>query len=60
MRIFRNAEPEIYEKFLKAFRDLTDEFTVAVTETPPSDILVAQGRAQMMRKLEQKFNELPE
>ena len=59
LRLFKNAEPEIYEKFLTAVQAIKTDVTAAVIEAPQSDILVAQGRAQMITKLEQKVRELP-
>jgi hypothetical protein len=59
MRVFKNAEPEHYEKFIRALDQYVTDVTVAVTEAPPTDILVAQGRAQFARKFMKICYELP-
>ncbi len=59
MRFFKNADPRVYEKFIQALDAYVTEITVAVTESPTDDILVAKGRAQQARKFFQLFTELP-
>jgi len=55
----KNADPRAWEGFMRSFDEYVTELTVAVTEAPPSDILVSQGRAQIARKLFQMFLEIP-
>lgn len=59
MRLFSNADPRLYEKFIRILDAYVQEVTVAVTETDTSDILVAKGRAQQARKFFRLFTELP-
>lgn len=59
MRFFKNADPHVYETFMRAMDDYVYELTVAVTETDTAEILVAKGRAQTARKFQQLFSELP-
>jgi hypothetical protein len=51
LRRLRNASPEAFERFVNEVEAYTNALTVAVTEASPDTILVAQGRAQAMRKL---------
>lgn len=60
MRKFKNQDPKVYEQFLRVLDQYVTELTVAVTEAPTSDILVAQGRAQQARKFFQLFTEIPQ
>lgn len=46
----KNADPHIYDKFIEHVAAYVHDITVAVTEAPPSEILVAQGRAQNAMK----------
>lgn len=55
--LFKNADPRLYEKFIRILDQYTTEVTVAVTEAPASEILQAQGRAQQARKFFQLFAE---
>ena len=59
MRLFKNMDPRIYEKFIRILDAYVTEITVAVTEAPTDEILVAKGRAQIARKFFQLFTELP-
>lgn len=59
IRTLKNADPHTFDRLLKALGEYATEVTVAVTEAPTENILVAQGRAQMARKLFQLFSELP-
>jgi hypothetical protein len=56
---FSNADPRVYEQFIRVLNQYVTEITVAVTEASPGDILNAQGRAQQARKFLQLFTELP-
>lgn len=56
---FKNADPRLYEKFIRILDAYVTEITVAVTEAPTDEILVAKGRAQQARKFFQLFTELP-
>ena len=60
MRFFKNADPRVYERFIRTLDAYVAEVTVAVTEAPVDKIMNAQGRAQMARKFFQLFTELPE
>jgi len=53
----RNADPSLYGQFIQLLDQYTTDVTVAVTEAPPQEILVAQGRAQMARKFMQLLTE---
>lgn len=57
---FKNADPDIYERFIRLLDQYTAELTVAVTEAEASSILIAQGRAQQARKFLQLFTEIRE
>lgn len=59
MRLFKNHDPKAYDQFISQLGQYVTELTVAVTEAPPSDILVSQGRAQQARKFFNLFSELP-
>ncbi len=59
MRFFKNADPRVYEKFMRALDSYVTAVVTAVTESPTDDILVAKGRAQQARKFFQLFTELP-
>lgn len=59
MLFFKNADPRVYEKFIRVLDAYVTDVTVAVTEAPTDEILVAKGRAQQARKLFQLFTELP-
>lgn len=56
-RLRNNCDSMVWDDAVKALSTLVDEFTVAVTEAPSDQILVAQGRAQMARKLLMMFEE---
>lgn len=60
VRFFKNMDPTIYEQLIRLMDQRVTEITVAVTEAPPDQILVAQGRAQEARKMLQLFTELPD
>lgn len=55
--MWKNIDPDLYEKFLRLLDQMTFEVTVAVTEAPSTEILQAQGRAQQARKFMQIFTE---
>lgn len=55
--MWRNAEPESFERFLSEFREYTDSVTVAVTEAPPDAVLNMQGRAQQQMAVLRLFAE---
>lgn len=59
-RLFKNADPRLYETFIRVLDAYVTEVTVAVTEADTTDILVAKGRAQQARKFFQLFTELRE
>jgi hypothetical protein len=59
MRFFKNADPRVYERFIRTLDAYVQEVTVAVTEAPVTEIMNAQGRAQQARKFFQLFTELP-
>lgn len=52
-----NASPIAFSEFVRALSDMTDAATVAVTEAPAENIMVAQGRAQQMRHVLRILNE---
>ena len=54
----RNTDPRIYDQFVKILEREVLQVTVAVTEAPPSEILVFQGRAQYARKIYQMFTDI--
>jgi hypothetical protein len=54
---WRGSDPELYKQFLLILEQYTFEITVAVTETPSTEILQAQGRAQQARKFLLLFTE---
>lgn len=56
---FRNHDPVFFEQFLRLMHDRTTRLTVAVTEAPPDQILVAQGVAKEARKMWLLCTELP-
>ncbi len=58
-RYLSNASPREYEAFVAAVADLAETLTVAVTEAPTGEVLVAQGRAQSARKILKLLRELP-
>ncbi len=60
MRLVKNQDPKRYDQFLSRFEAHVAEVTVAVTEAPPDQILVCQGRAQEAIKIFRLFTELPE
>lgn len=53
----KNSSPEMYGEFLKALSVYMENVTVAVTNARSDEILVAQGNAQMIRKIVQILNE---
>jgi hypothetical protein len=57
---FKNADPHVYEQFLRLLNDYTTEVTVAVTQASTAEILVAQGRAQQALKFFQLLSEFRE
>jgi hypothetical protein len=59
MRFFKNADPRVYDKFIRALDQYVTAAVIATTEAPVTEIMNAQGRAQMARKFFQLFTELP-
>lgn len=60
MMFFKNADPRVYETFIRVLDQYTTELTVAVTEAPPAEVFNLQGRAQMARKFLKMFTEIRE
>lgn len=60
MMFFKNADPRVYEKFIRVLDQYTTELTVAVTDASPEDIFKLQGQAQMARKFLKLFTEIRE
>lgn len=54
---FRNADPRVYDAFIRFLDQYTYDVTVAVTDASNDDILTAKGRAQQARKFFQLFSE---
>lgn len=54
---FKSIDPKLYEALLRHLDQHVFDVTVAVTEAPSTEILQAQGRAQMARKFMQVFSE---
>lgn len=52
-RFLKNADPEVYTKFIRLIEDYSHELTVAVTEVPLEQMIEARGRAQQARKFVQ-------
>jgi hypothetical protein len=57
---FKNADPHVYEQFLRLLDQYVYEVTVAVTQATSAEILVAQGRAQQAQKFFQLLSEYRE
>ena len=57
---FKNADFQVYAKFMEAMDQYVFDITVAVTEAAVGDVLVCQGRAQQARKFMKLFTELPQ
>lgn len=51
LRVLKNAAPEEFAVFMKAFDYYTEDAMAAVTEAPAEEILKMQGRAQQCRGL---------
>ena len=47
----RNAAPQVYEDFCRAFEKYTDGVVFTVIQTTGEDLLRAQGRAQQCLKI---------
>lgn len=58
-QLFRNIDPRMFDRLVDLVEARVMEVTVAVTEAPPDQILVAQGRAQDARKWLQLMTEFP-
>lgn len=58
LRVLKNHDPRVYDELLALLTERAEDVTVAVTEVPPDQILVAQGRAQEARKMLRFFKEL--
>jgi hypothetical protein len=50
-RFIRNAAPQVYEDFCRAFEKYTEIAVLAVVQTTGEDLLRAQGRAQQCLKI---------
>lgn len=59
-KTFANIDPKVYEALVRLVDQRVTELTVAVTEAPPDQILVCQGRAQEARKFLRLMTEFPE
>jgi hypothetical protein len=59
LRVFKNNDPQVYDKFMLLLDAYATDIVLAVTEAPQTDILVAQGRAQMALKFLRIAKELP-
>ena len=59
-RFIRNAAPQVYVDFCRAFEIYTETMVLAVVHTTGEDLLRAQGRAQgclkVLRMLEEVKN----
>ncbi len=53
----RNHDPVLWEAFVDTFDAYSMEVTVAVTQAPPAEILVMQGRAQQCLAMLRVFKE---
>ena len=53
----RRTVPDLYEAFLKDFGAYTDVVTVAVTDAPADQVLVAQGMARQCRSIRRALEE---
>lgn len=49
-QLLRRSAPEEYAAFAEAFRLTVNDVTVAVTQSPPADILRDQGKAQQAQR----------
>lgn len=56
-RLRNNCDSSVWDDVVKTLETFSQEFTVAVTEAPPEKILVAQGQAQMARKVLMMFKD---
>ena len=45
----RNVAPDLFQQFIDQIEKAVEVATIAVTEAPPDQILVCQGRAQAYR-----------
>ena len=50
-RFMRNAAPQVYEDFCKAFEKYTETAIFAVIQTTGEELWRAQGRAQQCQKI---------
>lgn len=55
----RKAAPQEFQLFLNQFELYTNDVTVAVTNAPADQVLVAQGMARQCRALLRAFVECP-
>ena len=58
-KLFRNQDLRVWEYFSSLMEHRVRSVTVAVTDAPPDQILVAQGMAKEARKMLQLMTELP-
>jgi hypothetical protein len=58
MARFKNHDPPLYEKFIRALDAYVSEVTLAVLDAPPETVMQAQGRAQTAHKFYRLFTEL--
>lgn len=49
-QLLRRTAPDEYAAFITAFRGTVNEVTVAVTQSPPAEILKDQGKAQQAQR----------
>lgn len=49
-QLLRRAAPEEFAQFAEAFRLTVNDVTVAVTQSPPAEILRDQGKAQQAQR----------
>jgi hypothetical protein len=59
-KLLKNADPKLYEQLVRLLDMRLYDIVTAVTQAPPDQILVCQGRAQEALKFFQIFTELPE
>jgi hypothetical protein len=59
-RLYKNVDPRVYTVLISLVEQRLAEITKALTEAPPDQILVCQGRAQEARKFLLLMTELPE
>lgn len=58
-QMLRSHDPRLYDMLLSLVEDRVMEVTVAVSEAPPDQVLVAQGMAREARKWLKLMTEPP-